>query len=193
MQKLFKNPLFTFIIGFIMAVGITVVFAYDFNAQNVEYLPSDSSWNVDNTKTALDSLYEKNIGMGETLTNYKYVHTLSATNTIDLNLEKGYYLCDAEFNYTNTNCCNASYQTTNGHVGTIAGCDDLTNVINLGNQSGAAAKYGNTHFQVIRVRTNFRCEVFNDKTISASYGKSITYTTEMGGILDISCTKIRKF
>ena len=56
MKKLIKNPIFTFILGFVIAIGITSVFAFDFSAQNVEFTPTETDWNVNNVKSALDDL-----------------------------------------------------------------------------------------------------------------------------------------
>ena len=56
MKKLFKNPIFMFILGFVIAISITTVFAFDFSANNVGFSPTETNWNVDNVKSALDDL-----------------------------------------------------------------------------------------------------------------------------------------
>ena len=58
MKKLLKNPIFTYILGFITAVGITSVLAYSILAPDVGFTPREESWNVDNVKDALDDLKE---------------------------------------------------------------------------------------------------------------------------------------
>ena len=59
MKKVFKNPIFTFILGAVIFGGIGVVYAYVATAADVSYSPSDTSWSVSNVKTALDDLYTK--------------------------------------------------------------------------------------------------------------------------------------
>ena len=56
MKKVLKNPIFTFILGFVIAVGMTTVFAYSYFAPDVGYTPRDNTWNVDNVKSAIDDL-----------------------------------------------------------------------------------------------------------------------------------------
>ena len=68
MKKILKNPIFTFILGVILTVGITSVFAFSFLAQDVGFTPTDTSWknddetNIENVSDALDSLYKINNG-----------------------------------------------------------------------------------------------------------------------------------
>ena len=58
MKKLLKSRLFFFILG-ALVFSISAVFAYSYFAQGVGFVPSDTSWNVDNIKDALDELKEK--------------------------------------------------------------------------------------------------------------------------------------
>ncbi len=54
-----KSRLFFFMLG-VLVCSISAVFAYSYFAQNVGFTPADyENWNVDNTKDALDSLYDK--------------------------------------------------------------------------------------------------------------------------------------
>ena len=55
MKKLIKNPIFMFILGIILSSSI--VFAYSLIAPDVGFTPRDDTWDVDNTKDALDDLY----------------------------------------------------------------------------------------------------------------------------------------
>ncbi|MBR1416360.1 MAG: hypothetical protein IJ572_00890 [Bacilli bacterium] len=61
MQKLFKSKLFVFILGVTSVIGITSVFAisYSIIANDVGFTPKDNSWEVENTKEALDDLHNK--------------------------------------------------------------------------------------------------------------------------------------
>ena len=58
MNKAFKNPLFTFILGAITFSGIGIAFAYSLVANDVGYTPSDTVWEIDNISDALDDLKE---------------------------------------------------------------------------------------------------------------------------------------
>ncbi|MBR1416354.1 MAG: hypothetical protein IJ572_00860 [Bacilli bacterium] len=58
MQKLLKNPIFTYILGVLSTIGITSVFAYSIFANDVGYNPKDEDWEVDNTGSAIDDLHE---------------------------------------------------------------------------------------------------------------------------------------
>ena len=58
MQKLIKSRIMYFILGVVLSVGITSVFAYSIFAPDVGFTPRDDTWNVDNSKDALDDLHE---------------------------------------------------------------------------------------------------------------------------------------
>ena len=60
MKKVFKNPIFTYILGFVTALSITSVLAYSTIADDVGYTPTDDTWDVEDVSAALDDLYEKN-------------------------------------------------------------------------------------------------------------------------------------
>ena len=49
------TKLFFFILG-ALVMGISAVFAYSYIAEEVGFTPTDTEWNVDNTKDALDNL-----------------------------------------------------------------------------------------------------------------------------------------
>ena len=60
MQKLIRTKLFYLVLGVTIAIGITSVFAYTILAPDVGFTPKDNNWEVENTKEALDSLYDLN-------------------------------------------------------------------------------------------------------------------------------------
>ncbi|MBR1416343.1 MAG: hypothetical protein IJ572_00805 [Bacilli bacterium] len=76
MQKLFKNPIFTFILGAVIFSAVSV-FAYSIIATNVGYTPLDNTFKdsngqiIEDVSTALDSLY-KRISKMEFKTLYEY-------------------------------------------------------------------------------------------------------------------------
>lgn len=56
MKKIFKNPIFMFVLGLIIA-GVGGVVAVNINANNVEYTSVDENWNVSSVNEAIDDLY----------------------------------------------------------------------------------------------------------------------------------------
>ena len=59
MKKIFKNPVFMFILG--IAITSTSVFAYSLFANTIGFEPIDTTWNVENVKEALDDLNNRSL------------------------------------------------------------------------------------------------------------------------------------
>lgn len=59
MKKIFKSRIFAFILGTLIFSGITAVSAYTILANDIEYTPKDTTWEVNNVKDAIDDLYSK--------------------------------------------------------------------------------------------------------------------------------------
>ncbi|MBR1416362.1 MAG: hypothetical protein IJ572_00900 [Bacilli bacterium] len=59
MKKLFKSRFLFLILGIVIVSGISSVFAYSLLAQDVGFTPKDTTWEVDNTKEALDDLRDE--------------------------------------------------------------------------------------------------------------------------------------
>ncbi|MBR1416357.1 MAG: hypothetical protein IJ572_00875 [Bacilli bacterium] len=98
MKKIFKNPIFTFILG--ITIASSSAFAYDLFANDVGYIPSDTNWNVDNVSSALDNLHNSIWEMGtfdEPISNQN-LGQLTAKNT-SITLNKGKYIILATSNY----------------------------------------------------------------------------------------------
>ena len=57
-MKIFKNSIFTFILGLIIAGTIGVV-AVNLSANNIDFEPNDENWNVSTVQGALNDLYTK--------------------------------------------------------------------------------------------------------------------------------------
>lgn len=57
MQKLVKTKIIYFILGVVVSVGITSVFAFDLIASSVGFTPTDNEWRVDDAQEAIDDLY----------------------------------------------------------------------------------------------------------------------------------------
>ena len=76
MKKILKSRLLFFIIGIVISLEVTKVLAYSLVASNVEYIPTETSFNVNNVSSALDSLYDTmlNHETVEFIANYAYSH-----------------------------------------------------------------------------------------------------------------------
>ena len=74
MKKIFKSKIFFLVV--ISFISLSVVFAYSYLAEEVGFTPTDNTWDVDNTKDALDDLHFKVDGCTSTLAgtifNYAY-------------------------------------------------------------------------------------------------------------------------
>ena len=126
MKKLMKNPIFMFILGFVIAVGVTSVLAYDLFAPNVGYTPKDDTWNVDNTKSALDDLYDVLGG------DHIYFDSLNLSEaygkqiknrTTSVNLEDGEYLIIISYGFASTGWGSTSvYEGYDGSITCTNNC-----------------------------------------------------------------------
>ena len=83
MNKVFKNPLITFILGAIIFGSISTVFAYSNFSPDVSYTPKDIAWNVDNVSDALDELRT-------TFTDYDYGTQTTSRYSVWETIELGY-------------------------------------------------------------------------------------------------------
>lgn len=59
MKKIFKSRVFAFVLGALLFGSIGVVSAYTILANDIGYTPSNTTWEVDNVKDAIDDLYTK--------------------------------------------------------------------------------------------------------------------------------------
>ena len=85
MRKLInKNTLFGFIIGLTVMGIVGVSAATLYYSNEVSYKPTDTTWNVDNVKDALDELHEKSSDLPDEL-------TISGTPTWNINSTKSNY------------------------------------------------------------------------------------------------------
>ena len=87
-MKVFKKPIFTFILGFILAVTIGVV-AANVNSNSISFEPNDENWNVTTVQGALNDLYDIGTNGG---INRKLSELKAGTNTITNNTNKTLYV-----------------------------------------------------------------------------------------------------
>lgn len=99
------------LIGITIGGTLTGVVAYNYNASNVSYEPTDDTWNVNNVEDALKSLREnKSIDLSNyNKSNNQYNQNLGAmtTKSTSLTLNQGEYIVlvtsDSGYNTTTTN------------------------------------------------------------------------------------------
>ena len=58
MKKIFKNPIFTFILGAVIFGSISTTFAYSNIANNISYISTDDDWDANNVSDAINALRE---------------------------------------------------------------------------------------------------------------------------------------
>ena len=95
MKKIFNKPIFAFILGFILFSSISSVVAGVIIASNVGFTPIDDTWTVDNTKLAIDSLYQNYSNITEPKIADTRSYSLENTNTCtvtDMKVDSA-YLC----------------------------------------------------------------------------------------------------
>lgn len=81
-MKIFKNSLFTFVLGAIIFGSITAYATYKISSSDISFIPTNESWKVDNVGSAINDLYTK---QNETIVDYK--NTISSQNTKISNYE----------------------------------------------------------------------------------------------------------
>ena len=105
MKRLFKNSLFTFIIGIIIACTSTAYASYVIFSNNIDYQPSDETWEVNNVGSALDSLYsvidqyDVNSMEMKTTSGRAVSNNRGNALNISLNLTKGICYVYCQYNY----------------------------------------------------------------------------------------------
>ena len=114
MKRIFKNPIFTFILGGILFGSITGVVAYSYSSNDISYTPKDTNWNVDNVGSAIDDLYNNRISenaFGTVLYSSSQGDKIGKRST-SLNVSKGKYIiaavkgtnwCSSESSWPNLN------------------------------------------------------------------------------------------
>ena len=107
LKKLKNNTFLGFILGIIVMSGIGVSATVLYQSNLVSYTPTDTNWNVDNVKDAIDELY------AAVENNKDSVIYLGTGTTFDLKKYDGYQ------NFTNSNFIVSPVVDTNGRFQTI--------------------------------------------------------------------------
>ena len=96
MKKLFKNPIFTFILGAIAATTISVGATALYSSSEIGFTPTDSEWHVNNLEDAINDLSTNRGNFTGTLSSSPIYETSQGTptteRTISKELSKGKYL-----------------------------------------------------------------------------------------------------
>ena len=77
-----KKVIISFVLGAIIFGSISGVIAYNYNAKDIEYTPSDSTWNVNTVGDAIDELKNSSSSMTliENNCSGRYEKTISVAN-----------------------------------------------------------------------------------------------------------------
>ena len=187
MKKIFKNPIFMFILGSIIFCGIGV-FASEILSSSVKYKGKT-------VEDSLDELYELSgvtFPESETFSNYIINGTRETNNIISLNsLDSGEYICSSYY-------AASSYETSSDRGNStsvayeITGCN-IKNEYNVNGHWNAAYDYvtSGVYTSVMSRDNSFYCKITNDNTnISVNY-KPSSRTDKCSVSLYLSCTKIK--
>ena len=164
MQKLFKNPIFTYILGFVTAVGITSVLAYSFLAQDVGYIPKEGTWKnqegeeINDVKAAIDELREMkygyiNLEFVDVVKGGKNETSSASAVSVSKELEKGKYLVMIVRSTANSNATSDLTNTQSGAVGTFSGYDKLELLVytRYGKYQRTSSNYPNQYVSMHKV------------------------------------------
>ena len=113
MQKLFKNPMFMFILGVVLSCSVTSAFAYSIFASDIGFTPIDDEFkqkdgsNVTNVNEAIEALFNK-VSRKSRFGTVSYVTSQGDemdVRTVTKQLEYGKYLVIINYgnNWWNTN------------------------------------------------------------------------------------------
>ncbi|MBR1416344.1 MAG: hypothetical protein IJ572_00810 [Bacilli bacterium] len=123
MKNIIKTKVFYYILGVITFGSISAVFAYNLAANQVGYTPKDNTWNVSDTKEALDDLYKRYVErevvlwtnpsptaafaaqtviLSDTFAKYRYIKIIYNTNPTHAQNDRLYaiYSVDQLYAYT---------------------------------------------------------------------------------------------
>ena len=182
-----KKLIIAFILGGVVFGSITGVVAYNYNAKDVSYTPSDSNWNVDNVEDAIKDLkVYKDIGdfnktnFGDTVINNSYGN--GSLKTTSLELEPGNYL----INVVAADAYGSSDSTTYNRIdndGMSINCDDNCSYKKISNRYLSYRYSTNNNLRATAVGSLYLVSIKSKTTISSSYNSgtsnSSTHTISM--------------
>ena len=136
MKKYSNSKIFSFILGAIIFGGIGVASAYTLFANNIGFTSRDTTWNVDNTKDAIDDLHTQiDKYCSKSLYDYTISSKISATKVAIHISEADDYLffyCGVDGNYEfkaeNGICKVEGLEENNDYKISIVGIDKEMNV-----------------------------------------------------------------
>ena len=112
MKKIFKSRVFAFVLGALLFGSIGVVSAYTILANDIGYTPSDTTWEVDNVKDAIDELYIKKQLSSVSLAGKESITgNTTMTYTFQEDIELGLVIVSASNNINDTSYYTATIQS----------------------------------------------------------------------------------
>ena len=167
MKKIFKNPIFMYILGFVTAIGITSVLAYSIFAPDVGYTPKDGTWKnqdgevIDDVQSAIDELREMkygyiNLEFVDVVKGGKNETSSASAFSVSKELEKGKYLVTIVRSTANSNATSDLTNTESGAVGTLSGYDNLEHLVytRYGKYQRSSSNYPNQYVSMHKVIMN---------------------------------------
>lgn len=89
MKKIIKNNLLCFVLGMLVCGGI--VYAASYKADDISYIPTDESWEVNNVNDALNSLYNISLNASKVKTG-SYKPTALTWTEFDIGFRPKYFI-----------------------------------------------------------------------------------------------------
>lgn len=188
MKKAFKNSLFMFILGLIIAGSITTVVASKIYSSSITFEPSDDNWSLENNtvEDAINDLYD----MAKTYTLDSMNFTIkkdfdygnwATSRDVSVNLSKGDYIIILQFNdaYSSDTKTNNSHTANSINNNELAYTNGICNNIDGDYTTiGSTSTFGNTGVYVTmynRTRV-YKCSFDSNVTVSYNHTRSNSYS-----------------
>ena len=167
------TPKKSLVIGITLGIlvgGIGAGAATYFSANQVSYTPSDETWDVSNVQEAIDNLYSISSGSSsfELSSNSSYGHERFNSNSVELSLNQGDYVCVSIFSLsTSTNTASFYVSPYSPSAYTVTGCDNYELIKEPGTLVGSANKFdvSNYYLTNLTMIKYFKCNLSSDNTI----------------------------
>lgn len=193
-----KKNIFFFILGAIIFGSIGSVVAYNYNAKDVSYTPSDDSWDVNNVEDALKTLYQnKNKDIIDRLKisvdsiKYSESYGIRDKRSTALDLDKGSYMIYIAISNTGNSDANTQSTAYDNSTNTIIRNQD-DNCIRLKGRSTVSAptaQVGNRYTGLWAHVASYICTFPQTTTVEAYH--NVSYATSEGYASNIMMQAIK--
>lgn len=182
-MKLFKNPIFMFILGGIIFTTVSVYANFKIQADEIEYSNGVS------VKDKIDDLYTGIDNMGKTYkSNITKVNGQPNSIATIINLDTGKYICNS--NYIQPFTTSTIRDKTQEFSPIIDGCNNYYIVEkNAHNKSGVVQDNG-IYSAVLYGNINFTCDITTASNVTITLVSSNSYDENLA-MLNLICNKIK--